>query len=623
MQNLSTCPLGERGATVPVRAVEVRATFPADYGRLIGEEEEEEGVEVIRAVPCTRPKDSLSLQQQFRILSSARSHTHFPITFELYLESPNQDATSETLETILVERHTVRLQVTNTYVHTPNAKVLLITNPKTTERQSQAIQHFIRNTLRMEMDLCNAHQNGGLLRSAEDVFAEPYPITAPYREKTIIVLDDTFEFFGTGDRTVSQLFDPRWLSEISRSGTSSSFIGCDHENAFDMIVRAAVLPLPLKLEEAVKQLKKARTFSSPHELVDSIKQEKQFGSARPELSAIPLKQQKWYRFGRDKSDKQAKALATALRNHLPNERFLVTCMGQKQRVPNRNSTSATDTSDEQMRSNDGLLVVLTGLDHHRPVWSTESSVSLMAVSDDSPNRARLDDFGKYNIISALPVHERISLLWKNPYSGNFIPEAMTLSVVRDLFQQMTGLMDSAYKRLVCLDENDIEAIQAFLKVHLPYLGHILNTPEAKQAVSAPEPVLEVLRWTLAFTASMKRHRRLDGLIRVIVKHRPSTRNLNVVALSFDSAMRPSNALIQRIAQLTRTPENYFTKGQRSASQVVPRTRHCTPREWDSLVRSAREWRDRVQDDMDYAQKELGRMLVDFTPPEAAELSTGQ
>ena len=52
------------------------------------------------------------MQQRFHILSDAPSHKRFPITFELWLESPIQDP--ETMEEVLVERHTIRIQVSNT-----------------------------------------------------------------------------------------------------------------------------------------------------------------------------------------------------------------------------------------------------------------------------------------------------------------------------------------------------------------------------------------------------------------------------------------------------------------------------------------------------------------------------
>lgn len=149
------------------------------------------------------------MRRLFCVLSTARNHERFPITFELYLESPLQDPTSETVETVLVERHAIYLQVSNTYSRNPNSKILLITNPKTAEGQSQAIQHFIRSNLWMELDLCNIHQNDSLLRVLGNELDNPLPVMSAYRQKTVLVLDNAFEFFGTGEWTTSRLHDPQ------------------------------------------------------------------------------------------------------------------------------------------------------------------------------------------------------------------------------------------------------------------------------------------------------------------------------------------------------------------------------------------------------------------------------
>src|SRR4051812_44293300 len=98
----------------------------------------------------------------------------------------------------------------------------------------------------------------------------------------------------------------------------------------------------------MKHIRKSHIVSSPRGLVDSVMQEKQFGTAQMRLSAIPLEPPKWYRFGRDRAQKQAKDLARSLRHQLPNETFLVSFMGAKRRLRDQGRTSTSDLMDEQM-----------------------------------------------------------------------------------------------------------------------------------------------------------------------------------------------------------------------------------------------------------------------------------
>lgn len=127
-------------------------TIPEEYGRLIADSTEEATAQD-RSVPCIRPRDVATVEQRFRLLTAAKNHDHFRISLDLYLEAPQQPP-GETAEMVLVERRVISLQVSSTYTPQPNAKFLVVTNPRTTERQSQAIQDFIQNSLQMEVGKC-------------------------------------------------------------------------------------------------------------------------------------------------------------------------------------------------------------------------------------------------------------------------------------------------------------------------------------------------------------------------------------------------------------------------------------------------------------------------------------
>ena len=51
------------------------------------------------------------------------------------------------------------------------------------------------------------------------------------------------------------------------------------------------------------------------------------------------------------------------------------------------------------------------------------------------------------------------------------------------------------------------------------------------------------------------------------------------------------------------------RGQMSAIDAVPQTRFCAPQERDEIVGSVEKWRERMKNDVDGAQKQLGKIVV--------------
>ena len=340
------------------------------------------------------------------------------------------------------------------------------------------------------------------------------------------------------------------------NGCSGLFLRCENFDVFKKVAQASVLPLLTKLKEAPKQIQNSHIFSHREELILSIQQENKYGNVRASLSALALKPRKWYRFGRDRPEKQARSLARYLRNRLPNERFLVSFVALEQRAPGNISTatsvvtSDSDVTSDRAQLTTDQLIILRGAHSYRSINSTES----------------------------------------------------------------------AHPSIFPKNEDDINAAQTFFKIHLSRLAEIFDAIEAN-GLTPPKPILEVLYWALALTTH---HRRLNALLRLMTNHQPSTKSLNIDLsspppyLNFGPAAKiatteePSlpDLLIEWIAQLTKTPEYAFTRGQVSAADLVPRTQACTPSEWDATVSDLKRWRERLRADMACAQEETGRMLID-------------
>jgi hypothetical protein len=402
------------------------------------------------------------------------------------------------------------------------------------------------------------------------------------------------------------------------SGASTLFFGSGSTPSIGTILRSSVI-LPLtKVEAAVDQTKGTHIFHSKEELANAIIQEKQFGSVKRDASTISLPPVKWYRFGRDKASRQAKKLAAYLQKRFPNERFLVTHVASKHPMP---SHFGPAVSDNVTRAGAGseFLVVLPCLNHHVSMMSTESSIAA------SPNSNDLDRLGRYLIVAALPFGQRIAMLWENPYLDPVILKAIILSVMRDLSAQIARFFSTSQGHTSSIKDRSTspEHMYEFLLIHLPYVHCILFSAPNDRQLILPVPLRDIISWTLTFTTLDKRYRNINTLLRSII-HSPTVptwlRSIelqdNTASPSSTSTTNPSSTpyriedIIQSIAQLTSTPEFMFTKGQTSTSDVVPETRYCTPQEWDRMVRSVEEWRERLRRDGEDARKVLGRMLVE-------------
>ncbi|KAF2468739.1 uncharacterized protein BDR25DRAFT_357108 [Lindgomyces ingoldianus] len=344
-------PLGEPGMTNPIHALEIRLTnpyscrhWPTIYGG-------------------GRGGNSLSMQQQFRILSTARSHKHFPIAFEFYLESPLQYQTSEKLELMKEGR--------------------------------------FRNVT--------------------------FPITNAYREKTILILDDVSPNWL---QTVKQWFKLVYrLSAISQAGR------CDETN-----LEIAFISLPCRIGLRTR-----------------------------------------------------KALSRLLRNQLPDDDFLTSFVVLKHRAPDRDPMPTPDLTDKKIPSHKGSLVVLTGLDHHRAIVSTESGIVTMPTSDTNWAGST----------SSCGWTSEISVTANTTSTPGCLNEHSKYNMIATLLDYFAA---------------EPGATKMFLDIHLPYLGNLFSEVQIKQETPPPETILEVLKWRIAFTASLKLNKRLNSLTRAMIDY---------------------------------------------------------------------------------------------------------
>jgi hypothetical protein len=569
--------------------MEVVVNMPQAFGQLVSATGTG-ATEIDQTVLHIRPRDTISMQQQIRIAQHAQDHRHFLIRFDLYLEAPQQFQ-NDIRDMVLVERRVVKLQVSSTYTRTPNARFLLITNPKTTERQSIAVQSFIQTSLHMEFDLCNIHQNGGLtdlpeLASVSDL-DEPLPVLQAYKKKTVVFLDNPFEFFSCGEKTSAQLCDASWLRGLMNNDSSALFIGTPKNSDFPSRIRHAIFVLSLKCEHVLQNLKAARVFTSPQHFVDAIIQERDLGVQSPSLSAITVNPRKWYHGRRPNAAREAKALVIYLRNRLPNERFMV--------------------------SHDGAehMIVNTGLSHQHFLRSIESELALRPASDANLRLSHLDRYSKYMLVASIPFRQRVDMLWRNTTVSASVTSAVQLSILQDIADQVDVLYVSKYRKLLRFAKDDVKAMKTLMKTHLPLLDALLSHPDAGVSAQPPETVIHILQWNLALVSSLKRHSSLENLIGQLLRNHVSTAHL-LNDPNFQSGISSSDPdhLIEHISVLTDMPSYVLEKGHVSARHVVPMTEYYTPQEWINMVRNMEQEQERLNRDMNAAKAELGRLITE-------------
>jgi hypothetical protein len=591
IENFGNQPIaGERAPTgQATRLMEVHMRIPPAFARLITTTDND-AVVTNQGVPLVRPRDTVSMQQQFRVLNTAEDHKHFFVNFDLYMEAAQQPQINS-VELVLVERQVVRLQVSSTYMRTPNARFLLVTNPKTTERQSRVIQEFIQTSLHMGVDVCNVHQNGGLLCSAdplsESSLEEPQPILQAYHDKAVIFLDDSFDFFGCEAKTASQLCDPMWLQQMNVSNSSGLFIGTPKNSSIKARISHATLSDINRLGNTLDNIESVRIFSSQEKFVQTIVEERQLGKLTTGISAIIPRERKWYHGSRPRQKKEAQALARYLRDHLPNERFMVSYDGSEH------------------------LIVNTGTPQHTILRSIESKIILRPASDTDPTLTRLDRYIKYMIVATIPFHQRIDILWREIEHNDPVVHAIQLSALHDLSDQFHGLQTSNYRKLLRMPKDDTKSLNSIAKTHIPLVIDLLCHPNAASSTLPPMPIIHILQWLLALASTFKRHSHLENILISLLRNKPSTTSLlNTPDFLAGVSTNNPDELLEQICELAATTSHVLIDGQTSARQVVPSTEYYSPGRWDSMVGEIEVDRERLARDMEGAKRELERMLVE-------------
>ncbi|KAI9711435.1 MAG: hypothetical protein M1812_007180 [Candelaria pacifica] len=608
------------------RHIEANISFPEDSGALLSPQNTWRN-EVARQVIDLRPNESIPIQQRLRIASNAQNHQRVTIRVELWI-AVHLDETStiddkvhedREVELQLIQQHESLVQISSHHTFNERSKFLIVTNSGVTRDHVQSIKTFICDELKMMVDEWNVSLYGGLQYPES---APPEYVMGRYQGKTIIFMGNKFDYFNLRNLDTCELCDPRALAEVCVQGTRCLFLEASSFQTFRDMVCGLVSPVPYRTNDSFKYEAESRKFQSRYDLVQSLSQQKiAGGSSTIAVYTLPI-ERRWYRFpSKDTLKTEAKSLSKFLRQQLPQERFLVTYINEKD----------TASSKDQ-------LIVLHGVPH---------SFDLIA-GEVQPRRSERSSLEAFMIANALSSWTKVDTAWSlaanttpsSPFAFRAIILSLLLSISTEVHRFLhMGAWPNAIRFPNTGDTNRRQAILSFLCIHLPTLAHLLQHPAAEAPDPPPEHILEVVKYTLTSCRAQKKRHLVQTVIMPFRQRRIQLHRLLVSAIEdmlshkvgnnkkFKAAFyaqvkalhskRNKNGkrdttkqILKAVSEFTKCSDHVFTQGQLSSGTVISSTESCTPEKWNQRWEATERNREKILAETRDAWDTLGRMIIE-------------
>jgi len=610
---------------------------------------------VSKILPDIPAQSKHSVEQQIQIKQNARCHEHVIIGVELYLSSPKQTAKGDEQAAVITHQMDLVIQVSELYVFRPLSSFLLITNSETTRSRSQALQRFIREDLGMEVDVWNIALYGSL-RNRDPVSNDVRHIISAYHGKSIIVLNNRFEFFDCGSKSSLELCDPHPLADALEEGTNCLFLDTKDFKPYDDLLKSSMFCLRYKVKEVNKHLVPSRRFENVKELVSAVREQKQHDPSNTFTNYTLPTREKLLGIITANPESQTKRISRYLRRHLPSERCLVT-FSTKDTLDLSNPDNEKSPVINVVEELSPQIIVSCGLPYHGSVVALEPCRRSNDQTNSQDDQS-IDPFEGYMIVNSLPLSRRVDLLWNSEHRNgaqtklsDFALDSIGLSITRAVNKEIHALFDTSSAswsdNLVPSSATKLSAAaqHAFLATNLPALAALLRHPEAANASTRPGPrVVSVLHHALASTQPQKKRQVAAALLPALERRRARTRALLAAAVTrlleskqyaalerveffeelgrihsvFDGERRDTAAVIaRRLVGHVKRSGHVLENGVRDASGVVGRSTSMKPGMWDERVEWARRRAGEVRKDEEAAKRVLGRMQVD--EPDDVEL----
>ena len=321
------------------------------------------------------PNSMVTIDQDFNVDEAAMEFSDGFLTLELMLSDP------VTHKVRPVQKHQMRMQISDVYSLSPNPSYLLVVNSKTPNHAIHQIIVLLRNRLRTHLDIFNL----SLIGSYESPIKKKNVLN-DYAGKSVIIFGNTFPFFNQGDKDPWDLLDPWETGLLIKGGTNISFVGVGNLEGLKKWGENATFP--------------AHDFTAGSQSFNDINISGVVSNLRRLNSNLPTSDMVTHRFAVKKSlfktieksvDSAAKSAAKKLNKSLPLRRFIA--------VPDLEATKEGEKI--------GGAIICEGLPKNSNMLA---SVGLFQASTQH-GIPTISDYNMFFVISCLPFATRAKLFW--------------------------------------------------------------------------------------------------------------------------------------------------------------------------------------------------------------------
>lgn len=569
------------------------------------------------------PGETATFSEIAKIAPDAEPYSKSSLQIELLLSSPEinsliPEAERGAQNTIQEQEHEV--QISTRYTYSEDSQFLLVTNSQTSSDILAAWTQFIEEELAMSLDTWNISLYGGLQFADDDD-----TVLSSYMGKTVIMLANSFDYFGKGNRTVMDLCDPAMAAAEVLQDTRLEFL-VSPSLSTDVInewMHSLVFPIQYLTDEIEPTI-----LESKRDIIESVANQYLSGNQEFASYRIPVKASSILG-AKSQLRRKAKRTLRYLLEHLPQERFCI-----------------KPTSQDSPSGQAGYLVISRGLPHAtRAVVRRQAGPSTISIVKDG-----LGLRDSYACVSSLPFCKRVEIICDSsqrkqlgqPLEKESTPqlfsqrvfESAKLSVTYELYREAHRfLIHTSWPDNLIPKTPDLEL--QFLRRHFPRLHDFLHHDSVPQSVTPPPEITQILTVLLSVTwpQSFKQlahqiivpmcHRRtrlrgffIESVGIVFLKHYSKSAVDEQLDL-LKNVNRPSmpkktkDMILSKIGAFTGQSghEVEFGTGNGNVGSDGFQSEICSQVEWERRGERYRTFLDRLDTDVEHSRTKLAEMIV--------------
>jgi hypothetical protein len=584
--------------------------------------------------PAVNANSHTTMTQILRVAANAQAYKTLQVNLGLYITAagPSSTVDGDLTRMQLIQSQDVEIQVAPGHVFKEGSDVLVVTNASTRRDHLEAVQDFIKEDLSLTMDIWNVSLYGGLFQPDQGGDGERVNVLSLYHGKTAVFLGNTFDFYGVESASVLDLCDAETVFEACLAGTCCLYIGAVNEQ--DKF-RNLLFPASLSISEILPSLPLTSRFEDASHLIRSLREQNSTNDRAYQLGV----RRRWYLTRTWSISHAAKSLKKALQNDLPQERFWVCPVESVE--PSRPDLAGTLLLHRGLPQSSHTAVTESGpfADLCR-----QSTLRLPGLVGRTPTRmgrrrTRLEAYDRYTVVGALPIAQRLGILWgagtpmeTKPVREDLI-HLIALSTQEDLVREIRSFLS----RCRWPNSIDLEAKGGqSLSRHLPGITALLAHPAAKSSEPAPPPIFQLLYFALAACRPQKKrqavkqmllpfgHRgsQLHAVLAARFEHLLTRKGTQPTALRdfhkqadslhsvLHSAKRNTTAVLaEDVSQATGKSTHFRSIGSIGVQDVYGKTRLCTEAEWNRHTGLTRAHEEELTKYMQRAWEQRERLVL--------------